>query len=129
MKFIIFAGKHAAIIDVPSELSSDGYGILQQWFAKHVKSRHEFAVMRSLWSHANINGVWYNEELAGPDGASFEVFALPDITEETVMSAVRKIRRDFDVVSLRVVKFETMHDIQAEVDRIAAEDKLTNHTR
>lgn len=128
MKFIIFAGKHAAIINVPSGFSADAYGNLQMWFAKHVKSRHEFAVMRSLWSNAQINGVWYNEELAGPDGASFEVFAPPDVTEEMVMSAVRKIRRDFDVVSLRVVKFEEMHDIQADVDRIAADDKLTNHT-
>ena len=123
--YLIFAGHHAAIVNVPPDLSSDGYGALQQWFAKHTKSRDEYAVMRHLWSHNQINGVWYHEELAGPDGAAFEVFQLPDTPPESLEFAVSKIRRDFDVVSLRVKRFEKLHDIQADVDRIAAEDKLS----
>ena len=123
--YLIFAGHHCAIVNVPRDLSSDGYGALQDWFAKHTKSRDEYAVMRHLWSHSQISGVWYHEELAGPDGAAFEVFQLPDTPPESLEFAVSKIRRDFDVVSLRVKRFQTLHDIQADVDRIAAEDKLT----
>lgn len=117
--YLIFTDHHAALINVPRNLSSDGYGDLQEWFAKHVKSRNKFASTRKLWSHCQINGVWYHEELAGPDGASFEVFQLPETQQEHVEYAVSKIRRDFDVVSLRILRFRTLHSIQDDVDRIA----------
>ena len=122
--YLIFAGHHAAIVNVPRDLSSDGYGELQEWFAKHTRG-DSYSSMRKLCSHSQISGVWYHDELAGPDGAAFEVFQLPDTPPESLEFAVSKIRRDFDVVSLRVKRFQTLHDIQADVDRIAAEDKLT----
>lgn len=123
-QYLIFAGKHAAIIDVPRSMSSDGYGELQKWFSSKTHAGREYADMRSLWSYHQINGVWYHEELAGAAGASFEVFHLPDNTQESIDAAKHYIRRSFDVVYLRVRKFDTMHDIQEDVNRIASDDAI-----
>lgn len=121
--YLIFCGHHCAIINVPRDLSSDGYGQLMEWFAKHTRG-YSYSSMRKLHPANHSHGVWYTEELAGPDGAAFELFQLPTTPAHHVDAAERKIRHDSDVVRLRVIRFKTLHDIQADVDRIAAEDKL-----
>lgn len=128
IQYLIFTGHHVAIIDVPPELSSDGYGKLQDWFGQTTRGEAYSSSMRRISSHTLIHGVWYHEELAGPDGASFELFHLPDIPDESVQAAKDHIFRSFDVVRLRVIHFKTVHDIQDDVDRIAKEDRLANAT-
>ncbi len=118
--YLIFSGQHAAVIEMPRRASAEAYGDLQKWFSSKVGGADKHAEMRSLWSHCNHRGVFWHDELAGPDGASFEVFQLPTTTISAVADCCKHIRRSFDVVSLRVLKFKTMHDIQQDVERIVA---------
>ena len=118
--YVIFSGDHAAVIEVPRDMSADAYGELQEWFCTLVKSKQKYSCMRKLWAHCNIGGVWYHDELAGPDGASFEVFAFPETPKKAISAATTHILRRFDVVSLRTRHFVHIHDIQNDVDRIAA---------
>lgn len=114
-RYLIFAGHHAAVIDVPRGLSSEGYGVLQDWFAKRTRS-DSFSSMRQLRSQEH--DVWYHDELAGPNGASFELYKFPDTPIENVEQAESAIRRKFDVVRLSVRYFKKLHDLQAEVDEL-----------
>lgn len=116
-KYLIFAGHHAAIIDMPLGVSSNGYGKLQDWFAKTTRG-DSYASMRSLDEHERVGEVYYHWELAGPDGASYELFQLPDISAETVQKAEDHIRRTQDVVRLTIRRFKHLHDIQSELASI-----------
>lgn len=114
-KYLIFAGHHAAVIDIPSELTSDEYGLIQDWFAKRTGG-DTYSSMRRLRSDDQQCGVYYHDELAGPNGASFELFQFPDTPEDDVKRAEEAIRHKFDVVSLRVRRFKKLYEVQPDVD-------------
>lgn len=114
-KYLIFAGHHAAIIDLPYGLSSDDYGRLQDWFAK-LTNGDSYSSMRSLDEQERVGEVYYYWELAGPGGASFELFKFPETSAESAQKAEDHIRRNQDVVRLAVRYFRKLHDIQSQVD-------------
>lgn len=117
--YVIWSGDHAAIIEVPKGFTSEGYGALQRFFAQRFNGLNKYADMEKLWSHCQHAGVFYSEELASSQGAAFQVYQFPTTPISAVADCCKHIRRSFDVVSLRVLKFIHMHDIQAEVDHIA----------
>jgi hypothetical protein len=51
-----------------------------------------------------VAGIAYNEWLAGPDGMSFELLPEDHHTAEDVKRAKAQLRRDRDVVSIRVTR-------------------------
>jgi hypothetical protein len=68
--------------------------------------------MHRLYPDQQAAGVYYSWELAGPDGASFQLYQTPDVTDEQIAEAKQGIRRSQDVVSLQVLKVRTMLDYQ-----------------
>jgi hypothetical protein len=48
------------------------------------------------------NGIVFDWELAGPEGASYELFREPSQSDQDIASAVSQLRADHDVVSLRI---------------------------
>jgi hypothetical protein len=50
------------------------------------------------------NGIVFDWELAGPNGASYELFRQPNHSDEDIACAISQLRADHDVVSLSVTK-------------------------
>ena len=105
MRYLIHTNNTGAFIDMPPEATSDEYGQVQKLFAQQYGNRTEdYASMVRLHANDHVNGVRYDWGLAGPDGAWYVVYQLPDNTDEQVKAAVEKLNRDQDVVRLSVKK-------------------------
>lgn len=105
-----------AIIDVPSEWSSDDYGAVQEAFVSQFGTKtpnhplDRYATMTDMHEHdKTTNGVYYDWSLAGPDGAAFTMLRLPDVSFDQLNAAVREIRRQRDVVRLHKL---TIHRLE-----------------
>jgi hypothetical protein len=110
LKYLMFCGSTATIVEIPPEFTSDQYGELQQRFAEQCGRRGEFASMRRLHDSQRVHGVYFDWWLSGPDGASFELFRMPDTPVDDVKRAAAKIYRDQDVVRMKVLTFKNVVD-------------------
>lgn len=109
-KYLIFSGKTAAIVEVPIGFTSDQYGDLQdRYSAKYGDERGGSSMRRLTWDCC-YEGVWYDWELAGPDGASFEVFQFPNTPAGSVTATVKHLKVSRDVVRLVVKRFVAVAD-------------------
>ncbi len=115
-RYLLFSERDAAIVEIPHNTHSDNYGMIQDYFTKLVKA--EYCNMRHLDEQEKIQDVYYHWELAGSAGASFELYQLPGVSNESIEAAEHKIRRDQDVVRLRICKFKTLHSIQPKVNEL-----------
>lgn len=110
LKYLLFAGTTAAIVDIPRNFTSDQYGEIQQRFEKQYGGRNGFACMRRLHDDQREYDVWYDWWLSGSAGASFELFRLPENPPGRVAAAAKKIYRERDVVRLKVWTFTKFVD-------------------
>jgi len=102
-RYLIESNGKGRLIDVPSGLDSDEYGRLQTAFASEAGGAEKYASMWPLWNHQQHNGVYWDEELAGPGGCSFLVFKFPQHDADVIAQVVSKLRRERDVVELEVL--------------------------
>ena len=110
LKYLLFSGRTAAIVDIPRDFTSDQYGEIQQRFEKQYGGRNGFASMRRLHDTHQEYGVWYDWGLAGSAGAYFELFRLPENPPGRVAAAAKRIYRERDVVRLKVWTFTKLVD-------------------
>jgi hypothetical protein len=108
MTYLITCNGKGRIVDVPSEASSDDYGRLQRAFANEVARHGEdhYPAMWRLYPCYSRDGVYWHEELAGPDGASFVVFQFPEHMPEQVNAVVEYLQQSRDVVRLKVLRLK-----------------------
>jgi hypothetical protein len=66
----------------------------------------------TLYEDQQIRGIPYTSALAGPDGMDFTLIVFPDMPEETVRLAKAQLRREQDVVQLRVVRIKAWLDFK-----------------
>jgi hypothetical protein len=62
------------------------------------------AVHRFEQVETDAGPLWFDAELAGPDGVSVIIYAEPDSTPEQIEQAKRRIRHQRDVVRLSVFR-------------------------
>jgi hypothetical protein len=105
-KYIIFEGDAYSILNIPDLFNSGDFGVLQKRFAEIVGVVSEFgyATMFRLWEFYCAFGVYWHEELASIHGCSFLLFATPETPEADLHACEEKIRKDRDVVRLRIVR-------------------------
>lgn len=116
-QYLLFSGTDGAIVFLPDNATSDQYAEVQLSFERYLgKKNTEWCSMRNL--SQQVHGVWYHDELAGPDGASFEVFQFPGVSDAHIKRAVKTIPEKWDAVRIRVIKIKTMWHIQPRVDEI-----------
>ncbi len=125
MKHLIHAANGiGAIIDMPRNVRSEGWGEIQAAFVAEYDPSHSswnsYALMLRLYDDQQHLGVWYDEELAGPDGASFLVIQLPDSGEQNVRRCVGRIKSYGDVVRLQRLVIKKLVDFDARVLEIAS---------
>ena len=104
-KYLITYNQKGRILNIDTKsMTSNDFGVLQEKFAKEAgaKKNNEFAYMFKLWESYKINDIYYDYELAGPDGASFLLFAFPEHTKEDIRKAKKQIKNNDDVVRLSV---------------------------
>lgn len=94
------------------ETSSERFGEIQRRFAVTAGAKgDEFADMFRLDSRqATENGILYRWELAGPDGAWYQLIQWPTTPPEYVETAKAEIRHKFDVVRLEVLRIGRLID-------------------
>lgn len=110
-RYLMTSGETGAIVDVPRSASSDDYGRWQKQFASdHEGGFYGYAEMWRLVDWCKHRGVYWDEELAGPGGASFVLFCLPENPKEDIDAAEDYIRRGRDVVRLRRMKIRRLVD-------------------
>lgn len=109
MNYLIHINGVGAFIDVPVGTNSEEYGRIQREFAERFGNGSEdYASMVKFGFGDQINGVRFDWGLAGPDGAWYVVYQLPENSDEAVKAAVEKLERDQDVVRLSVKKLKTV---------------------
>lgn len=109
----------AAWVNVPKGWSSEAYGELQQRFAAKYGGDWATMVMLSNWNQTS-EGILFDWELAGPVGASFQVFFFPHNTYEQVVQARHELRRKRDVVRMETIRIHKLVEFpleDADVDR------------
>ena len=98
--------------------SADYFGEIQRRFCaegrrRDVSERFCYAAMVRIRSGNWVGGVPMHWELAGPDGASYVLYRFPHHTDAEIGAAESKIRRDQDVVRLRVEVIDREQDVSA----------------
>lgn len=90
--------------------SAEEFGRLQLEFAIEAgaKGPREYADMDRLYPDQKREGIYYDWELAGPDGASYRLFVLPGTDPEAVKKAKATIRHEGDVVRLYTVRIREL---------------------
>lgn len=94
------------------DTSADQFGDIQRRFANATgaKDGNEYAEMIQLDPQQSAEGVLYDWELAGPDGASYRLIRFPTTEDEQMDRAKEYLRRSFDVVRLSVVNIRRLID-------------------
>jgi hypothetical protein len=64
----------------------------------------------TLWPGDQIDGVYYDWWLAGPNGADYRVILLPGDTREKERAVKRALRNSFDVVHMSTLKIHNRVD-------------------
>ena len=100
--------KVAAIVMIPAGLSSEGWGRVQKAcmdIAVPVeKQRFAHVECYRLYSDRQHAGVFWDEELANSNGASFLLLPMSDATPEAIKTCKAHIRATQDVVRLRTLR-------------------------
>lgn len=108
MKYLIYATRNkvttGAWIDIPVGTSSNEYGRIQKEFQELYGSESYNGWAALYRQFEKEEGVWYDECLAGPDGMSFILFQLPDVSDEQIKKAKASLYHKRDVVHLNVKK-------------------------
>jgi hypothetical protein len=109
MSYYLFLLKgKAAVLSVPGSASSDEWGALKVEFAKACGSRclscdsHHVGVFH-LYPDQHRDGVFWDEQLAGPGGIGVIAFEFPDTTPGSGQKVLAHLRNTRDVVRARVV--------------------------
>jgi hypothetical protein len=110
-KFLIHYNGKGRVVDVPCNTSSDDYGKMQENFANEAgrtDGEWKYADMIKLWPDQICEGVLYQWELAGPDGAWFNLIQLPCTFPGQLEAAAKSLRQSQDVVSMSITKIRKM---------------------
>jgi len=106
--YYFFCEGVAAIVMIPAGLSSDGWGRIQKAFmdlaVPVAKQRFAHVGCYRLYRDRQHGGVFWDEELANADGASFLILAMEDSTKESICACQGYIRATQDVVRLRILR-------------------------
>lgn len=98
-------GRRAALAHIPRDTSSEEWGRLQIAFAESCSSRRteaDFVFCVSLSQDQVFEGVYYSWDLAGPDGATFEIYRMPHHSDADVNKCRSHIKKNRDVVRMSV---------------------------
>lgn len=103
--YLFACDRGAAVLIVPPGTSADDWETLQREFAKACGKRDPDSWVSCYPLHADqyCRGVFWDEELAGPDGISVLLLPFPNATEEDVKAVGRLLRNTRDVVRSRVL--------------------------
>lgn len=109
MKYLLEYNGRAAFVEMLRGDSSEYYGTVQNAFRDICggqQDRFAYVSMTRMDDIETANGVPFTWELAGSQGAAFELLALPGITPQQIADAKSALRRSRDVVrtSVRHVK-------------------------
>lgn len=107
---IHFNGIGALIKLCTRDTTADQFGEMQRRFATDCGARLDFAEMIRLDPQQSAEGVLYDWELAGPDGASYRLIRFATTEDEQIERAKEYLRRSFDVVRLRVLSIRRLID-------------------
>ena len=115
---IYYKGCGAMIRLSTRDTSADDFGDIQKRFCaesrrRDVSDRFCYAAMDCIRPENWLGGVPMHWELAGPDGASYVLYRFPHHTDAEIGAAESKIRRDRDVVRLRVEVIDREQDVSA----------------
>ena len=103
-RYIIHGNGNGAEIDIPAETTSEEYGeIFAAFTAQHGKPGVSYSSVVKIDRNQVIGGIFYEWGLAGPNGAWYELFQWPENSDADVKAAEGKLRREQDVVRLRVI--------------------------
>lgn len=110
---IHFNGIGALIKLSTRDTTADQFGEMQRRFASECGARVDFADMIRLDPQQSAEGVLYDWELAGPDGASYRLIRFPTTEDGEIDRAKDYLRRSFDVVRLSVLSIRRLIDFAA----------------
>lgn len=105
MKHLLYINGVGAIVDIDRRATSSGdYAQLYDAIKEQsgVCDKWAFAEIVELDRHQEHSGVFWDWELAGPDGASYRIHVLPDVSKNAVAACKAHIRRSFDCVRMSV---------------------------
>ena len=115
MKYLIECEGVAAFIEMQRGDSSAYYGKVQNAFqaaAGKGDGRFAYVAMIRMDNPETACGVPYSWGLANADGAWFELLSLPPHDATALNNAKAKIRRDQDVVTMRVRRVERLIEFE-----------------
>ena len=106
MRHYFFCEGTAAIAEVPGDFSSTSWGRVQNAFAIQASSKPHVAYVRNyaLYEDQQYAGVYWDEQLASISGMSFVLLPTGLSIPEAIQVCENHLRKDRDVVSLRVLK-------------------------
>lgn len=111
-RYLIWWNGTGAIVEInPRELTSGDWGQIYDAFLVQSRVRNPkdcWPSARRLDDYFSHSSIYWDEELAGPDGASFRLHQLPGNTPEQVRACKAHIRRSFDAVSISVNRVHTL---------------------
>ena len=99
------------LLTMPDGAPSEEYGRVQKAFiaATRKKDDIDWCDMIHLWPHQrHANGIYWDEWLVNCNGAGFNILAMPDNTPEQIEEVKNQIRRDHDVVTLRITRIKKL---------------------
>jgi len=123
MKFIIHNdSRRFAEIEMPLSAHSSEYTAVQEAFAKQF--RRNAVDMIRIYPDQIIDGIAYDEELAGPNGMNFLLIALPETSDQQIAAAKAKLRQDRDVCRLSTLRLtkRVEFDVMAIIEKIRSND-------
>ena len=112
--FLLHYGARGTFVQMRREDTSQYYGLAQRAFAMVAGAPvaggvvQDHADMFRLHPDQKVQGVFYEEGLAGSRGACFRLLQLPDTTPEQLARAKSQLRRERDVVGLSVLRIKRL---------------------
>lgn len=107
-RYLFYYNGRAQYRNIPALTSSEEWGRLLREFAGNKTDANgipEYAeAIRYNTCDVTPQGIPYDWELAGPDGASFRLHLLRNETKEQIDEAVRFLRNTQDVVRIILLK-------------------------
>jgi hypothetical protein len=112
-RYLFLCDDVGAIVEVPSNFTSEEWGECQTAFARAAGKRNPeraHVACPTLWEDQKYHGVYYSWELAGPHGGSYQLYHLPDTPAAAVAECKRTVKNRFDVVHLSVYRVNRLID-------------------
>ena len=113
-KILIFFNGVGSVIEIDNAQTTSGdYGQIYDAFAIAAGFRGDaWPQAQTLRQSDCFNGVYYDMELVGPDGASYRIHCLPDNDRCQIETCKAYICRSFDCVRMQMNRIKRLIDFE-----------------